>query len=270
MAIGASVVGAVGSLIGGALGGKSKPYKLDGQIWDAARGARLASEDFGFNPLTLLGIANASGGGSYGGENYMGAAISDAAMMLADGMTKRQDAQKLQQAQMANAALQKKVTDLTLRPKVGGVYPQFGGGNVQSDWQAGGSVPVARAGVGARAAGGAASVAPFPVDTSRDIDRTKVTDDGGFAVVDNPNISARPFPVPAFNGEILDVGQAIVLGASLGVDKGRRRLDEWGEAYDRFTGRDKPLEYLSDSFRDAIKPRKKPKKSKHALNALGF
>ncbi|NPD17563.1 hypothetical protein HOY34_20470 [Xinfangfangia sp. D13-10-4-6] len=52
----------------------------------------------------------------------MGQAIADASMIMADGLQKRTDAQKLSQEQQENARLKKQLQQATLRPKVGGIY----------------------------------------------------------------------------------------------------------------------------------------------------
>ncbi|VDC31842.1 hypothetical protein [Pseudogemmobacter humi] len=134
----ATLIGAGASLLGGIFG-KSK--KTDPMI-DTARalrgsalGAREASEEFGFNPLTLLGVSSPLQGQVM--SNPMGQAIADAGMILADRLAKRQDAQKLQQAQERIVKLQERLDHQTLRPVVGGVYarremspklPSFNGG----------------------------------------------------------------------------------------------------------------------------------------------
>lgn len=257
-----ALIGAGSSLLGGLLGGgKSAGDNAQSHI----RGLWRVAQTLKINPLALLGTPPV---GPSQGQNFMGQAIADAGMMMADGLLKRSDAQKLEAEKAEKAALQQKVADLTLRPKVPGVYQQFGGGNVQSDRQAGGAVSSGGGGVGGHPPGGPSDLIPW-VDTTREIDRTKVTDDSGVAIVDNPNLG-RPFPVPAFNGEPLDLGQAIVVGGSYLVDKGRQRIGQWGDVYRRATTPDDPIDYLSKRFQQATKPRKKPKKRKHDLHALGF
>lgn len=123
--IGGALISGGSSLLGGLLGKKSKPYKLDGQIWDAARGARLAADDYGFNPLTLLSIAGASGGGSYGGENFMGQAIADAGLAMSNAFTESKQAE-IDRLEAENQNLQRQNVGLAVRPKFGGIYSDAG------------------------------------------------------------------------------------------------------------------------------------------------
>jgi hypothetical protein len=118
----APIIGAVGSLLGG-LFGKSKT-KNEYVVPDYA-GIRSKAEAAGFNPL--FAMANAPGQvvqTTSGG--YMGNAIADASMIMADAVAKQSDAGKLSQVQAQNRALNKKVQSLTLRPVVGGIYAQRG------------------------------------------------------------------------------------------------------------------------------------------------
>lgn len=117
---------AVGSL-GGLFGKKAKSYSPREMVVGHVEGAMQAAEAFGLHPLAVLGNVGGPSAVSASGGNYLGSAIADSAMMLADGLAQREDAQKLERANKVNEALQRKVTDLTLRPKVGGVYQQFGG-----------------------------------------------------------------------------------------------------------------------------------------------
>jgi len=110
----------VAPIIGGLFGKGKDPYTPSQNIRSAAKGARRAGEEFGFNPLTLLGL-----GGSFPGSNgnpMLGAAIADAGMILGDSLAKNPAAQALNQSQRQNAFLQRKVENLTLRAPVAGVY----------------------------------------------------------------------------------------------------------------------------------------------------
>ncbi|MDZ4393447.1 hypothetical protein [Cypionkella sp.] len=114
----APIIGAVGSLLGGFL---SKP-KNEYVVPDYAK-IRRKAEAAGFNPL--FAMANAPGQ-VVQSQGYMGSAVSDAAMILADAVAKRPGAGKLSQVQAQNRALSKQVQSLTLRPIVGGIYAQRG------------------------------------------------------------------------------------------------------------------------------------------------
>lgn len=105
------------TLLGGLLS-KPKPKYV---VPDYA-GIRKGAEAAGFNPLTALtqgpagSVVDMSGG--------MGASIAEAGLMLADNLKKASASSKLSQAQSENAKLKAKVVNLTLRPKVAGIYAQ--------------------------------------------------------------------------------------------------------------------------------------------------
>lgn len=128
MAIGSTLFKVGGALLGGLFGKKEKKapsaYEQTMQgIQGQAEGARKYGEEFGFNPLTLLGVSQPMGQGA-APENYMGNAIADAALLAADDIAQNAAAQKLERAERLNSKLQQQVTDLTIRPKVGGIYDQ--------------------------------------------------------------------------------------------------------------------------------------------------
>lgn len=121
-----ALIGAGASLLGGILG-KPKERSAEQNSREAllgqAAGARKAAEKYGFNPLTLLGVSSAVGPSE--SSAYMGSAIADAGMMLADGLQRRQDELgQISQLEQQNRELQERVQSLTLRPRVGGVYAQ--------------------------------------------------------------------------------------------------------------------------------------------------
>lgn len=231
-AAGQTLIGAGSTLLGAAL---SKP-KTSYQVPDYA-GIRAAAEAAGFNPLTAL---MAAPGQAVTSQNYMGQAIADAGMMVADALAKRGGSGNVSRLQQANAKLARKVRDLTLRPKVGGIYAQreavpslraaLGVRDGQGSAPSGGSVGVRPSAHGVVRGGAPVGVtADLPplldvsaVDPRRAVDNLPVTSDPGAIVIDNPHLGP-PFPVPAVNGEVLDLGQAIVTGIAF--------------AYDRFKGR---------------------------------
>lgn len=114
--MGAELIAAAGSLLGGLLGKKSAPKDVVPNYAKRRRDAEAA----GFNPLTALGV-QASVGQS---ANYMGSAIADAALLLADGLEKDKEKAENEALKAKNKELQEKVTSMTLRPKVPGVYGQ--------------------------------------------------------------------------------------------------------------------------------------------------
>ncbi|MBW7921368.1 MAG: hypothetical protein H3C51_04625 [Rubellimicrobium sp.] len=134
------LIRAGGSLLGGILGRPRQTSAREnsrGALMGQAQGARDAAEEYGFNPLTLLGVSSAVGPSE--SSAYMGSAIADAGMILADGLAKRQDeVGAVSQLEQQNRELQEQVRSLTLRPRVGGVYAQRE------------AVPTTRAALGAR------------------------------------------------------------------------------------------------------------------------
>lgn len=93
---------------------------------------RNKAEKAGFNPLTAL--TQGPQGSVVQGQNYMGAAISDA-LLIAAGDKEKDARISLLEAQTAN--YKKSVENMTLRPKVGGIYSQgkSGGSNDRLDNQ---------------------------------------------------------------------------------------------------------------------------------------
>lgn len=112
-----SVISAGSSLLGGVLG-KSETESSRQAIMQHARGARDAAQ-FGFNPLTLLGITPSP---ASMGINPMGAAIADAGAIIGDNMTDARHKAEMGALEDQNKELRKKLSDQTLRPKVPGVY----------------------------------------------------------------------------------------------------------------------------------------------------
>lgn len=99
---------------------------------------REAAELGGYNPLAVLGMGSGIPASRSGA--YMGSAIADSALMMADSMQRNGEASRASRVsalEMANADLQERLTRATLRPTVGGVYqrpavlshPMAGGGN---------------------------------------------------------------------------------------------------------------------------------------------
>lgn len=81
---------------------------------------RSGAEAAGFNPLTAL--TQGPQGAVVQPANVMGSAIADAGLMLADSLAKSKKSGVLSRVQSENAKLREQVTNMTLRPKVAGVY----------------------------------------------------------------------------------------------------------------------------------------------------
>lgn len=112
------------SLLGGALGARNERKAINAQnAYNHPSAIRARAEEAGFNPLLFIG-PGVGQQTAVGGSNFMGSAIADAGMMLADKLAKRQDLRKVDAYKAQNQALQKQVNQMTLRPKVGGLYAQ--------------------------------------------------------------------------------------------------------------------------------------------------
>ena len=115
--IGAALVSGASSLLGGLFGKPKNEYVVPNyqKIRDKAEAA-------GFNPLTALAMAP---GQVVQSQNFMGSAIADAGLALADGIVaKHKEQGALAKLAEENDKLREKVQNMTLRPKVGGVYAQ--------------------------------------------------------------------------------------------------------------------------------------------------
>lgn len=106
------LLGGIGQLVGGASGlfGRSnKPPTISEQVIGQAEGARKAAELYGFNRLALLGLSTSPMQPGPQAADYMGSAIADGAMMLAEGLSKRRGGGQLSILQQANQKLQRQV-----------------------------------------------------------------------------------------------------------------------------------------------------------------
>jgi hypothetical protein len=139
-----ALIAAGGSVVGGILGNRSarktnaanialareqRQWALEDQREQWVR-HRAASEAAGFNPLATMGLGQgvaATPLPQLDSTNYMGSAIADSALLVADSIAAKkaeQTAQKAQDLAATNAKLNSQIRDLTLRPKVGGIYAQ--------------------------------------------------------------------------------------------------------------------------------------------------
>lgn len=117
MGLAPTLIKAGAALLGGILGKSKNEYVVPNyqKIRDKAEAA-------GFNPLTALAMAP---GQVVQSQNYMGSAIADAGLALADGMAeKAKQNDPLEKLKRENELLKEKIINVTLRPKVPGVYAQ--------------------------------------------------------------------------------------------------------------------------------------------------
>lgn len=118
--VASALISAGGSLLGGMFG-KSKSYSPRQMAVGNVEGLMQAADLFKINPLTLLNAGLSPS--AMAGSNYMGSAIADAGLALADGMQRKAaEDSRIQELEKEKEELQKKVVDLTIRPKVGGIY----------------------------------------------------------------------------------------------------------------------------------------------------
>lgn len=119
-----SLIGAGASLLGGALSARAEKKGIAAQnAYNHPTAIRQRAEEAGFNPLLFIG-PGVGQQTAVGGSNYMGSAIANAGMQIADQMSKNQELARLEKLSAENQKLAEKVQTLTIRPKVGGVYAQ--------------------------------------------------------------------------------------------------------------------------------------------------
>jgi hypothetical protein len=119
-----ALIGAGASLLGGILGRNAEKKAIAAQnAYNDPAQIRARAENAGFNPLLFIGpgVGNQM---TTGGSNYMGSALADAGMQIADQMSKNRELARLEKLSAENKKLAEKVQNLTIRPKVGGVYAQ--------------------------------------------------------------------------------------------------------------------------------------------------
>lgn len=174
-----SLIGAGSSLLGGLFGkGPSSGQQAQSHV----DGIMAAAEKHKINPLTLLGsVAPQSGAAP-----VMGQAIANAGLSIADGMVKKADFDlQAEQLRMQNQRLQKSLEQVTLRPKVAGVY---GNENASSPLVDSNKNQYPDAIV--RSADGL--LAKDPLDPRRSVQNVPLKTTGGTMRVDNPYL---PFDI---------------------------------------------------------------------------
>lgn len=254
--IGGALIKGATSLLGGLFGQSSarKDLRMQRQLineqneYNNPTNIRKRAEEGGFNPLSFIGpgVGLQTQTAQVNSGNYMGAAIADAGMAFADGMANKakfEQAKQLNDLEMANAKLQNKILQLTLRPKVEGIYAQrqstptiaaaVGGKHASVSDQV-----VSRGDTGVFSVGDAGSALSFSpsvvgsdglltkhgLDPRRDVVNSPITTEAGFTVVDSP-LFGQPFVVPTFQGEIPELNQWPTIIGSFAVDRIKRYGD---------------------------------------------
>ena len=123
-----ATIAAGAQVIGGLLGrnksvkpGDTTRHTVAG-IYGQAQGAREAGERYGFNPMALLGVSSPIM--PQGVDNsYMGQAIANAGLALADGMTAQQQQQEYAtKLEEQNKVLRTALDASTIRPRQAGIF----------------------------------------------------------------------------------------------------------------------------------------------------
>jgi hypothetical protein len=213
--------GIITNVLGGILGRKKKPGKY---VIPPYAKIRAEAEAAGFNPLISHGAA---GGGQVveGGQSF-GSVLAQAALSAADGLLGNALSTKAANAENENIGLKEKLQRQTLLPARGTVLiprheavPTVRQSMVRvADAQAGNTrqnsgVPAANpTAVGGLYNLGGLSYGAIDVN-ERETVASPILSDAGYMVIDNPEIG-RPFRVPASNGEVMDAGQVVTVGAS--------------------------------------------------------
>lgn len=199
-----ALIGAGASLLGGILGRNSEKNAIARQnAYNDPAQVRARAENAGFNPLLFIGpgVGNQI---TTGGSNYMGSAIADAGMQIADQMSKNRELARLEKLSAENKKLAEKVQSLTIRPKVGGVYAQrdstpalrasLGGSDASSN-PTDASLVV---GDGGSDSGGPVDLRPLPtvdpLDPRRKVEDKPLPSGPGVMKVDNPYLPPLYFP----------------------------------------------------------------------------
>jgi hypothetical protein len=227
--IGSALISGASSILGGLFGKPKSKYVVPDY-----KGIRKGAEEAGFNPLTAL--TQGPQGSVVTSSNPMGTAIADAGLMLADSLAKSKKGGILSKVQSENAELQRRVQNLTLRPKVAGVYgrqqsvpsvPQALG--VSSGSVSGSGLSSAALGAGSDLVTSAAGSVEFgpdglitkdSIDSRRGVDNMEITSDPGYVIIDNPMLG-KPFRVPALGGEIIETNQIPTVLGSWALDRGK-------------------------------------------------
>lgn len=211
-----SLISAGASLFGGFLGDRQrkKDQRYNERMiaqqnaYNAPDAIRARAEKAGFNPLLFMGpgvgLQNAAPQAL--GGNYLGAAIADAGLMAADALARQPQRAKLNAFQTENAKLKAQVQNLTLRPKVGGLYAErvVTPSIPKAVNRATASQPDSVVPSGAAGRNGPSAYRPLSTtdisDPRREVDNQPVKTSQGFMVIDSPYLGAKAY-APTLDGD---------------------------------------------------------------------
>lgn len=233
------------SLVGGILGevgqnrnnARQERFIREQNAYNAPDQVRARAEKAGFNPLLFVGpgVGQQTATAASSGYNYMGNAIADAGLLMADAIAKRKDAMRLSRMEDQNRRLTNKVQALTLRPQVGGIYAQLGQTPTIASALGASNAVTAQHGASALAAGNAGGAAgdgsglrPLPetlsVDPRRAADHKKQATTSGFMAIDNPAFGF-PIYIPSMDGdEAMTIAEAPIALPAIGMSY---LYDQW-------------------------------------------
>lgn len=119
----AATIGVAGSLVSGAMGARAQKKAIARQNdYNDPVNIRERAEAAGFNPISFIGpgVGNQT---ATGGGNFMGEAIANSSMMVADAIKgSAEERARLENLRLENEKLQKEIQQMTLRPKTAGLY----------------------------------------------------------------------------------------------------------------------------------------------------
>ncbi len=283
--IGGALISGATSLLGGLFGRKQAKDDLAMQRqlineqneYNNPTNIRKRAEDAGFNPLSFIGpgVGLQTQTAQVNSGNYMGAAIADAGMAMADAMSKKAELGRLDKLSQANAKLQAKVQSLTLRPKVGGVYAQrqetpslraaLGGGNATTVGS--GSVVVASDDAGGNRASGGDQLTPPPMRQENLYVEVFDPDTGRKIRVPNPDLleagvidTATGMALMGYYDVKQNVAPTVHSGVTLGFSEAARKFNagrgSWGSGYQKAPSPSKPKSpaYINPRWNSSQRP----------------
>nr|QJB21559.1 MAG: DNA pilot protein [Microvirus sp.] len=209
MGIDPAIIGGGLQLLGGLFGGGGdhSPAKPDENLVLHAKGARDAAKQFGFNPLTLLGL----GGQGYGpsrGAPPLASALEGFGAFLSDNFGSEANTRK-EHNKLQTELLRLQVDKARSLSAVAPPSAVAGMG--------GAALGARRVAVNSGTAGRVGSDGPFSLNVltgDREVKQTPTEDISGFMKVRNAMTDEDGFYVPGSDGEPLDIWQVPVVAGS--------------------------------------------------------